>query len=100
MAQKPKHISGILSELMAQRGYARVTSTEACESAWKEAAGPIAAEYTRVGTVRRGRLEVMVANSTLVQELVFRKQDLLQTLNQHLPDQPIQDLRFRVGPIK
>ena len=50
--------------------------------------------------LRRGTLEVVVANSTLVQELGFQKQDLLKTLAELLPDEGIQNLRFRVGNIE
>ena len=45
-----------------------------------EAAGPLVAKYTRPGQVRRGTLEVVVANSTLMQELGFQKRDLLDAL--------------------
>ena len=69
----PKAIGDVLSELMARRGYARLQSAEAYDAAWREAAGPLAAEYTRVGLLRRGTLEVVVANSTLVQELASRR---------------------------
>jgi predicted nucleic acid-binding Zn ribbon protein len=97
MARNPESIGNILVELMARRGYARVQGTTAYEEAWREAAGPLAAEYSRVGMLRRGRLEVIVANSTLVQELVFQKPNLLKTLAQLLPGDSINDLRFRVG---
>jgi len=96
----PQAIGNVLSELMARRGYARVQSTEAIETAWREAAGPLAAEYTRIGQLRRGALEVIVANSTLVQELGFQKQNLLTALTKLLPDEPIKTLRFRVGSIE
>ena len=49
------------------------------------------------GGLRRGTLEVVVTNSTLMQELGFQKADLLETLTRLLPDQGIKDLRFRVG---
>ena len=65
-------IGNVLSELMSRRGYARVQSAAAYDAAWREAAGPLAAKYTRPGLVRRGTLEVMVANSTLMQELGFQ----------------------------
>ena len=84
---------------MARRGYARQQSASACEDAWREAAGPLASQYTRIGPVRRGALEVIVANSTLVQELGFQKPQLLEALNRLLPEESIKDLRFRVGPI-
>ena len=100
MARSPKQLGTVLAELMARRGYARVESTRQYESAWNEAVGPLVAAYTRVGSLRRGTLEVLVANSTVVQELVFQKQALLKTLDQLLPEEGIKNLRFRAGPIQ
>lgn len=99
MARGPKPIGSVLSELMARRGYARVRSTEAYEAAWLKAAGTAVAKCTRLGSLRRGTLEVIVLNSTLVQELVFQKPALLKDLARLLPDEPVKDLRFRVGAI-
>ena len=100
MFRGPQAIGNVLSELMARRGFARVQSAETIEAAWREAAGPLAAKYTRVGQRRGGALEVIVANSTLVQELGFQKGELLKTLGQLLPDEGIKCLRFRVGNIE
>ncbi len=95
----PKPIGTILAELMARRGFAGIQTAEALSDAWVEAAGSLAAKYTRVGPLRRGKLEVIVQNSTLVQELVFQKPNLLKTLKRLLPDERIENLRFRVGAI-
>ncbi len=100
MSRGPQAISNILAELMARRGFAGVQSAAALEAAWRDAAGPYAAEYSRAGAIRRGKLEVLVANSTLVQELSFQKASLVAALNRSLPDHGIKDLRFRVGPIE
>ena len=99
MRRGPKPIAEVLSELMARRGLGRVQSTAAYEEAWREAAGPLVAEYTRISSLRRGRLEVIAANSILMQELVYQKAELLATLARLLPDQGIKDLRFRVGVV-
>jgi predicted nucleic acid-binding Zn ribbon protein len=99
MKTGPQSIGDILSSLMARKGFARVQSTEALESAWRDAAGPLMAKYTRVGAVRSNTLEVLVANSTLLQELGFQKESLLNSLAQLLPDEKIQNLRFRVGNV-
>jgi predicted nucleic acid-binding Zn ribbon protein len=96
----PQAIGNILSELMARRGYARVRSTEALENAWREAAGSMIAKYTRVGQLKGGTLEVIVAHSALVQELGFQKQSLIEALKQLLPDESIKNLRFRTGSIE
>jgi predicted nucleic acid-binding Zn ribbon protein len=96
----PQAIGNVLSELMAKRGFARVQSAEALIAAWREAAGPLVAAYTRVGQLRAGTLEVMVGHSALVQELGFQKQDLIAALARLLPDEQIKNLRFRVGSLE
>ncbi|MBN1590341.1 MAG: DUF721 domain-containing protein, partial [Pirellulales bacterium] len=58
-----------------------------------------AARYTRPGAIRRGVLQVTVANSAMLQELVFQKRDVLLSLKRLLPDTNIQDLRFQVAPV-
>ena len=95
-----KKMADVLSELLMRKGYARVHATASYAEAWAEAAGETTARYTRVGALRRGVLEVTVANSTLVQELTFQKRPIVDALNRLLPDERIADLRFRVGPIK
>jgi hypothetical protein len=96
----PERISDILTQLMARRGFARVRGAEAYQAAWNEASGPLGAEYSRVGQMKRGTLEIVVANSTLIQEFTFQKSFMLGTLNRLLPDHNIKDLRFRLGAIQ
>ena len=100
MKHRPVPIAEVLSELMSRRGFGRVRAAEAMAGAWREAAGELLAGYSRVGEMRGGKLEVIVANSTLVQELTFQKRAILRRLGEQLPDQRIHDLRFRVGPIE
>ena len=96
----PERIADILVQLMARHGFARVQGAEAYQAAWNEAAGPLGAQYSRVGQLKRGKLEVVVTSSALIQEFNFRKSAMLATLNRLLPDHDIQDLRFRLGAIK
>ena len=99
MTRGPQLIGDILAELMAQKGFAGVRSAKARDAAWREAVGELTAGCTEVGTVRRGVLAVTVANSTLVQELMFQKPEIVRTLAQLLPDARIRDVRFRGGPV-
>ena len=99
MPKSPQKIADVLAQLMARRGFARTRAAANCEAAWREASGELAARFTRVGQVRRGKLEVTVASSTLVQELTFQKRTILRTLSRLLPEDQISDLQFRVGPI-
>lgn len=98
-ARGPQSIGNVLSELMARSGFARVQSTEALESAWRAAAGPLAAKHTRVGRLKAGTLEIVVTHSILVQELGFQTQQLLAKMAELLPEQKIKNLRFRTGSI-
>lgn len=96
---KPHRIADVLGELLARRGYARIQAGEAMEQAWHAAAGKMA-EQSKAGRVRRGVLEVVVANSTLLHELTFRKRELVVALARELPDQQLKDVRFRLGRIE
>lgn len=93
-------MADVLSELMARRGYAREQAGALYAAVWEEAAGELMARHTRVGLVRRGALDVIVANSTLLQELTYQKRSILGHLARLLPDERIGDLRCRVGPIE
>jgi predicted nucleic acid-binding Zn ribbon protein len=95
----PKPIADVLAQLMARRGYARELAASAYSDAWATAVGEPASRFTQAGNLRRGSLEITVANSTLLQELTYRKIELLAKLSQTLPDQNIRDLRFRVGSV-
>jgi hypothetical protein len=50
-----------------------------------------------MGNVRRGVVEVTVSNSAALQELTFRKAELIARISAALPEQNICDIRFRVG---
>ena len=82
---------------MARRGFARIRGQQHVEDAWRAAIGEPGARYSRVGPLRSGVLEVLVANSVLLQELVgYQKQNLLQKLQDSLGQREIRDIRFRL----
>jgi predicted nucleic acid-binding Zn ribbon protein len=95
--RKPRQIGSVFAELVSQRGYARVQATSEREAAWRALVGPELAALTEVAALRRGTLEVLVAHSLLMQELVFRKEELLAGLQAALPDAGVKQLRFQLG---
>ena len=96
----PRPIADVLNHLLARRGYARIQSALQFELAWKQAAGEAVAADTRPGNLKRGVLEITVRNSSVLQELTFQKKQLLAKLQSQTTDQPIRDLRFRIGAIE
>lgn len=97
----PELLREVLSRLMVARGWGRRQGRMHLENAWAEAVNPEHAKCTRLLGLRRGILEVEVANSAALQELAhFYKRSLLKKLQQKLPSMPIKDLRFRAGSWK
>ena len=99
-ARHPEKISEVMSRLLARKGYALALTSMDCDKAWQEAVGPQLARYSRPGRLRRGVLEVIVGNSTVLHELTFRKTDILSQLGTSMPENTIQGIRFKVGEIE
>ncbi len=98
--QGAQSISDILSELVARRGYARLRGQQDLNDTWKKVIGEPGSRYTRVGALRRGALEILVANSVLLQELAgFHKQSLLKKLQEALGTHDVRELRFRIDEV-
>jgi len=93
--REPKRIADIVNGLLAKRGYAQLQSNEQLEASWKQAVGAMASD-SKPAKIRRGVLEVAVRNSIVLQELTFRKRELLSKLESIYSGDAILDLRFRV----
>jgi predicted nucleic acid-binding Zn ribbon protein len=94
-----KKMADALSSLLARKGYARVLSTSALDTAWQQAVGPRLAGHARPGAVTRGVLEVLVRSSAVVQELTFAKSKIMKKLAELCPQEKIRDVKFRVAPL-
>lgn len=98
-ASRPKALGDVLAQLIAKRGYAASRANEQLAEAWAAAAGPRLAPFTEACRVNRGRLEVTVASSAMMQELTFDKRRILAEVGDALPDAKISDWKLRVGKI-
>jgi predicted nucleic acid-binding Zn ribbon protein len=94
-----KTLGDAMSQLLARKGYAQVQTAAACTAAWRQAVGDKLAGQSRPGNVRRGVLEVLVANSSALHELSFVKVKVVKKLAALVPEQQIKDVKFRVGPL-
>ena len=101
MEKGPELLGEILSRLFTARGWGRRQDRLRLEQAWAEAAGADLAPHTRVVGLRRGVLEVEVANAVLLQELAhYHKRRLLGALRQRLTGVTVADVRFKAGAWK
>ena len=94
----PENLSDVLGRLFVARGWGRVSERTRLETAWGETIGPELAGQTRVGSIRRGVLEIEVRSAVLQQELTqYHKRKLLADLRVKLTGVSITDLKVRSG---
>ena len=102
-ARRPKRIDNVIAQLVQRRGYAQIRAAGERDQAWRNALAEQSADAwsnsTRVAGLRRGVFEVQVENSLLMQELTFRKEALLASLQDALPEHSIKQIKLRVGKI-
>ncbi len=73
MPRGPQAIGTVLADLMARSGFARVQSAAALESAWRQASGPSAARFTRVGCCGGGSWKSWWPIRRSFRSLAFRR---------------------------
>ena len=98
--RSPKRIGNVIAQLVNRRGYAQIHVAGEREDAWHAIVGEQFAKRSRFAALRRGTFEVLVANSLMMQELAFRKEELLKALQQILPDAGVKQLKFKIGKIE
>ena len=86
------------SASFSRKGYAQVQALREWHALWAEVAGEKMAASSVVSKCTRGVLHVIVANSLLLQELGFRKKELLARIRE-LSDHKVRDVRFRIAPL-
>ena len=92
----PHKIGDVLGKVLARYGCTQTTAQLELEQVWRQVAGERIHPRTRVGSLRRGTLEILVDNSVLLQELEsFQKHSLLSKMQQLLEHNKIENLRFR-----
>lgn len=99
-ASHPHKIGNVLARLVSRRGYAQICTLDAQEKAWQKVVGTELASVTQFAKLSRGTLHIVAANSLLIQELMYRKEELLASLQRALPEAGVKQLRFKVGKIK
>lgn len=97
-AEKPRvrRIGSIVGQLISRRGYAQVSANEAIHQLMVTEVGPELGGSLQVGNLRQGVLHIYASDSVTLQELNFRKRNILKRLQRELPNNKIKDLRFRI----
>jgi len=94
---KAHSIQSLLNRLINERGYAAVQGGEAIRELWTEVVGPGLAGQSKPGNLRAGVLHIHVADSLTLQELHFRKREILQKIQTGNKQLRISDLKFKLS---
>lgn len=90
-----KHIKNILRDVLPKYNLAGRMSMDAVSAAWREAVGEPAAGMTRVSSLRKGALQVIVSSPSVKHDLEnFRCCEILEQLKKKLPEKNIKKLKF------
>ncbi len=95
-----KPIGTVMRRVLASSGYGETQAAAQLQAAWEQAVGAELAQLSRPGNVSRGSLQVHVANSAMMQEVHFRKKQILAALQKQAGTLKITDLKIRVSDWK
>ena len=79
--RKTPTASQLANRVMAKYSVASSQASNKLEVAWKQAVGDATAQQTQPVAIRRGVLEVIVANSAIHQQLIFKKRKISKKLS-------------------
>jgi hypothetical protein len=96
---RPKTASHLVNQLLSRHGIAQQQNANELQSIWDSVVGAKWNQLTRPANLKRGVLEIVVANSLVNQQLTFEKHKLLKSMQKLMPDMKLKDLRFRVGNV-
>lgn len=97
---EPKKLGDLLHAFIVERGLNRMLSAQGFDKAILEVIGPKKFSMIRVGQMRRGVLNISVANSCLLDELRnFQKPAMIKALKAGGAASTLYDIRFRVAAI-
>ena len=91
-------MSSWVNQLLARRGYAQVSVNEAMTEVVTKVLGDGFKNEFQIGNLKGGKLHIYAADSVILQELNFRKREILQAIIQSFPDSKVSDIRFRIQP--
>lgn len=97
--RRAKTASELINYLLSRKGFIQTQSKTELADGWRVAAGQKWQSKTMVGNLRRGVLEIVVESSAAHQQLKFIKKQLLNSMQNQLPQNKIRDIRFRIGNI-
>jgi len=98
--KQPKHIGLILKELYPRNRFTK-NIDNAIRNAWRDIVGDEIFQFTKINGVKKRVLYVQVESTALIHHLTnFERHAIIDSLNDYIGKNYIDDIRFKVGTIK
>jgi predicted nucleic acid-binding Zn ribbon protein len=88
------HIADMIPQLITRFGIQRRRNFEQITQAWKETVGVPFDSVTNAIELKRGILTVAVKHNAFVQELSFRQNELIQSMQSKIIDEKIKKIKW------
>ena len=92
---KAKPIKEVLTELLKGPDFHKINESISLEQGWKKTVGNLIANNTKVSSFICGKLTITTSNPVWRNELALQKSELVEKLNQTIPDTHIKEIIFR-----
>ncbi|KMQ50794.1 Uncharacterized protein CHISP_2317 [Chitinispirillum alkaliphilum] len=92
--KQPEKLGNILESILQERGYATICREYEVVSRWSGVVGERIAKETECNRVEDGRLYVKVFSASWRQELVYLKEQLLDTIRRETGCDSIKEIIF------
>lgn len=86
------HIQSILDEIQELSGINSFIKENRIESAWSEVVGPIVAQSSSVRSFEKGKLILNVSHPVWKTEILMKRKELINRLNENIGSAIIQEL--------
>ena len=91
-----RRIGTLVDQVLARRGYVDTLANDQIMKSLTAEIGPVMAAECQIGKLRAGTLQIFVTDSVMMQELNFRKRQILKRIARDLPQSRIDDIRLKV----
>jgi len=89
-----QQLKSAINRFLKNNGLDRGVNQQSAILIWEETVGKTIASNTTAETVEHGILTIKTTSPAWRQELVFKKQDIIQRLNTKLGNNTIREIRF------
>ena len=89
-----QQLKSAINRFLKNNGLDRGVNQQSAILIWEETVGKTIASNTTAETVEHGVLTIKTTSPAWRQELVFKKQDIIQRLNTKLGNNTIREIRF------